>query len=185
MLNHSLFNREGRSAPLADLRREMDRLFEDFWAPVTSSSRTLGSEWQPACDIDESEDHFLLSLEMAGVPKEQIRIEVAGNELVISGERSRQTKRKQESQSYSERRFGKFQRSFALPSAVDSARIEADYQDGILRVWVPKAESSKPRQVKIGTGTGSSFFGKLLGEKNGRASEPGRVTETGKAEQVA
>lgn len=152
-------------SPLTELRREMDKLFNDFWsAPTVSRIQQMDSQWNPACDVEEEEDHYLINLEMAGVPKDQIKVEVQDSQLVISGERSHESKKKEDGLWYSERRFGKFQRSFTLPAGVDPDKLEANYQDGMLRLYVPKAESAKPRQVKITNGSGTGFFGKLLGQ---------------------
>ena len=78
---------------------------------------------------------------------------------------------------YSERRFGKFHRTFKLPSGVSSDKVEAHYQDGMLRVYVPKAETAKPRQIKISNGSGTGLFGKLLGASATKDKEdrPDRV----------
>jgi HSP20 family protein len=102
---------------------------------------------------------------MPGVKKDDLKMEVLDNQLVISGERRHESTRKEGGQTYSERRFGKFQRAFTLPSGVDSSQVEASLQDGILQIMIPKAESSKPRQIKITSGgVGSKFFGKFLSQ---------------------
>lgn len=152
-------------SPLTDLRREMDRLFDDFWIPPNSgrSPQEVGAHWSPACDVSEDDDHYMITLEVAGIPKDQIQVEFQDNQILISGERRHESKSKEKSHWYTERRFGKFQRAFTMPTGIDSERVEANYQDGVLRVFIPKAESSKPRQIKISNGTDSSFFGRLLG----------------------
>jgi HSP20 family protein len=138
-------------SPVSDFRREFDRLLDDWTAPTPRGLKT--------------DDHYLLTLEMAGIRKEDIKLEFNDGQLMISGERRHEAKQKQEGQWYSERRFGKFQRSFALPAGIDADKVEANYQNGILHVVVPKAESSKPRQIKITNGTSNSrFFGKFLGQ---------------------
>lgn len=155
------------------LRREMDRLFDDVWGLPAAPS--LERDWSPACDIEENEDHYLMSFEMPGVAKDQIKIECQNDQITISGERNRETKTKQASGWYSERQFGKFSRTFTLPSGVNAERVEANYQDGILRLYLPKSELAKPRQIKIGTGSVNGFFGKLLGS----------TTKEAKSEHVA
>ena len=149
------------SSPTTDFRREFDRLFDDWLTP----SRGLQTEsyFVPACDVEEQDDHFFLTLEMAGVKKDDIKMEVIDNQIVISGERRNETRKRKDGQAYSERRFGKFQRAFALPVGIDASQVEANYQDGILCIVVPKAESAKPRQIKITNDSfGSKFFGKFL-----------------------
>ncbi|HAR41794.1 MAG TPA: heat-shock protein [Bdellovibrionales bacterium] len=123
----------------------------------------LERNWQPACDLEESRDHYLMTLELPGIPKEQIRIECADNQIMISGERNRDSSAADGSLQYFERRYGKFQRSVALPSGVNADRIEANYQDGVLRLYIPKPESAKPRQIKINQPSGGGFFEKFLG----------------------
>jgi len=155
-------------SPISEFRREFDRLFDDWTTPTARTLRTE-SQFVPACDVEEGEDHYLLTLEMAGVKKDDIKLEVIDNQIVISGERRQENQKKAAGQAYSERRFGRFQRNFALPAGVDAEKVEANYQDGILRVMVPKAESAKPRQIKITNGSGGSkFFGKLLGPKEAK-----------------
>lgn len=118
--------------------------------------------WQPKCDVVEDNNHFLISLEMAGIPKDQIRIDVIHNQLVVAGER----KHEEGGRFYSERAYGKFQRSFALPTGSDTEKIEADYQDGVLRIVIPKLESAKPRQIRIGSSQQPNFFGKWIGQSS-------------------
>ncbi|OFZ20526.1 MAG: hypothetical protein A2X94_10860 [Bdellovibrionales bacterium GWB1_55_8] len=101
-------------------------LFADFFA--------IPTEWQPACDVEETDDHYLLSLETPGVARDQIKLEVLENRVQISGEK---------------KRAGKFQRTFTLPAGVNVDKVEASYQDGILTVRIPKPEAALPRQIKI------------------------------------
>jgi HSP20 family protein len=157
-MNTYIVTRNNRSwNPLFDLRREMDRLFDDFWTPTTTQTENA---WHPACDVEENDDHYLMTVEMPGVPRDQIKIECVDNQVTISGERSSDQKK---SKAYSDRYYGKFYRSFTLPAGVNADKVEANYQDGILRLYVPKAESAKPRQIKITNGSEKGFFGKLLG----------------------
>jgi HSP20 family protein len=150
--------------PIHGFRREFDRLFDD-WLPHSPRGLRTDSQFVPVCDVEEREDHYSLSIEMAGVKKDDIKMEVLDNQLVISGERRQESQRKESGQAYSERRFGKFQRTFGLPNGVDSSQVEASLQDGILHIVIPKAESAKPRQIKISTGiSGSKFFGKFLSQ---------------------
>ena len=146
--------------PLFDLRNQVDQLMDDFWG-VPADHQVSARTWQPACDVVEDQDHYLLSLEMAGTPKDKIKIEIQDQQLVITGERNYEDRKNQNGVMYSERHYGKFQRAFALPTGLDTEKIEANYQDGVLRVLVPKIESAKPRQVKISTGSDTSFFGNL------------------------
>ncbi len=163
MMSYPTLRRQNAWSPLSEFRREMDKLFDDYWSPTSGEPlREMESEWNPACDVAEAENHYLLTLEVPGIPKDQIKLEVIDNQISISGERNVEEKKRETGSWYTERRYGKFHRSFSLPSGVDVQKVEAHYQDGILKVYVPKAESAKPRQVKISNGSSTGFFGKLL-----------------------
>lgn len=159
--NNGLSTWRASLSPISEFRREFDRLFDD-WTPSSRGLRTE-STFAPACDVEEAEDHFLISLEMAGVKKEDVKIEVVDSQLFITGERKTESATLSGGPLYRERRYGKFSRSFALPTGLDADKVEAHYQDGMLRVVVPKAESAKPRQIQITNGSGASkFLGKFL-----------------------
>ena len=189
-MNYLALNNSNRTrSPLSEFRHEIDRLFDDFWtAPNASRSfQEMDAHWRPACDVEAADNHYLISLEMAGVPKDQVKVEFHDNQIVVSGERGNETKRRneEEGQWYSERRFGKFQRAFTLPADIDTEKIEANYQDGVLSIYVPKADSAKPRQIKIANGTGPGFFGRLIGQASTREKEERHSTNNYNREQVA
>jgi HSP20 family protein len=177
-MNYVTFNnREARNS-VSELRRDMDRLFEEFWRSPNSNTdqnlRGLASEWSPACDVEELRDHYLITLELAGVPKDQIKIEFQEHQIQISGERKRVNRKEDQGQVYSERRYGKFERTFTLPQGVELEKAEAQYQDGILLVYVPKVEVAKPRQIKINSDASETgLFGKILsGHKKNQDTLP-------------
>jgi HSP20 family protein len=142
----------------------MDRLFDDFWTPSTSKAAQAETQFTPACEVEESEGHYFLNFEMPGVSKDDVQVEFLGNQLIVSGERKNSRKTKEQGSWYSERQYGKFQRTFTLPTGVDPEKIEANYTDGVLSLMIPKAESAKPRQIKIGSNSNVGFFGKFLGQ---------------------
>jgi len=121
---------------LSDLQRIFDQ----------GASRTEDIYFQPSVDVEEDENKFLLSFDLPGVSKKDINIEVHENQLYVTGERKSESK----TRSHSERVYGKFQRVLTLPTNVNTDRIEAKYEDGVLTLEVPKAENAKPRQIKIG-----------------------------------
>ncbi len=102
-----------------------DKLFEGF-IPRT--------EWQPLFTAEENESQFQIQVEMAGVPRDHVKLETVEGRIHISGEH---------------KRYGSFQRSFALPQSSDTQKIEATYDDGVLKIIIPKLEAAKPRQIKI------------------------------------
>ncbi len=161
MANITLFNENLTPwRGLIDLQRHMDRLFDDVWTPQSRGLAKESITFQPTGEFEESEDHYLMSFDLPGVSKKDIQIEINGNQLVISGER----KQERSTKSLSERSYGRFQRLLTLPADVDAEHIEADYEDGVLKLALPKAESAKPRQIKIGE-TKGSFFSRLVGGK--------------------
>jgi len=138
----------------------MGDLFNDFDRAVNAVTSTVAT--QINCDIHETDDHYLVSFDMPGVKKEDIKIDLQGNRLIVSGERRREQSENRKSTLWYERSYGKFERTFVLPSIVEADKIEAQYEDGVLNVALPKAEKAKPRQIQIQSGK-SGFFSKLLG----------------------
>jgi len=120
--------------------------------------------FQPACDVAESDDHFLMSFDLPGIRKEDLKIEASGNLLTISGEKRRDWSGTDDQHKVQriERSHGFFKRSFTLPSSIEHAKIEAQYKDGVLSLYLPKASTAKTRQIEIKTGEDVGFFGKLL-----------------------
>lgn len=133
-----------RNTP-ADLFTEMERMFEDAGKPSFS----------PACEIAETEGQFLLSFDLPGVKKEDIKIQVEENTLTISGERKQEKKAGDgQNAKYVERTYGAFTRSFTLPSTVETEKIEAHYENGVLNLTVPKATAARTRTIEIQSKTG-------------------------------
>lgn len=152
---------------MGDVFDDFDRIVNSFLRPTYAAT----VNFQPSCDIKETKDHYLVSFDMPGVKKEDIKIEVHNNQLVISGERQYEMREEDgEAALRHERAFGKFERTFALPATVNSEKIEAHYENGVLNVAVPKIEPAKGRTIQIQSGQ-SSFFGKLLGSKKEGAKE--------------
>jgi HSP20 family protein len=133
----------------AVLRGELDRLFDSSFAPAF---RTPGSSnrWTPALDVYQDKDQFTVVAELPGLKKEDIELSLHDGVLTISGERKQE--KKGEEGYKNERFFGRFQRSVTLPSSVDSDKVRATYQDGILKVVLPKAEEAKPKQIEVSVG---------------------------------
>jgi HSP20 family protein len=133
---------------LSTLRNEIDRLFE---APLSEFARAshLLSGSAPAVDIYEDKDHFVVKAELPGMKKEDIDVSLHDGSLSISGERKTEEKWEEAEMHRSERFFGRFQRTVALPTPVNASSIKAQYQDGVLTVTLPKAEEAKPKQIDV------------------------------------
>jgi len=131
---------------LNTLRDEMGRLF-DFSFP--SRDTGLFGGWSPALDVYDDKENFVVKVELPGMKKEDISLSLHDGMLTISGERAHERKNDSGETFRSERYFGKFQRSVALPALVDASKVTASYKDGILTVDLPKSEDAKPKQIEV------------------------------------
>ena len=109
-------------------------------------------EWVPAGDSYETKDSIVLNVELPGVTKEEISLEVKDNTLTLRGEKKMEKDVKEESYHRMERTYGSFMRAFTLPSTVQQEMVKARFRDGILEVSIPKAEEAKPKQIKVDVG---------------------------------
>ncbi|MEO0138971.1 MAG: Hsp20/alpha crystallin family protein [candidate division WOR-3 bacterium] len=131
---------------LENLRREMERLFDAF-----ISERRLDREfaWAPAIEVKELPDKYILKVDVPGVKKEDLKLEVSDNVLTISGER-KEEKEEREAQYYRrEILYGSFQRSIQLPSNVEPDKISAKLENGVLTIEIPKTEKAKAKEIPI------------------------------------
>ena len=134
--------------PLARLRDQIDHMFEQPDFAVSD----LFNGWTPAVDILENKDSVTVKAEMPGFKREEIEVSLHENNLIISGERKRESERKEGEFYRSERFYGKFYRSVPLPFTVESGKIEARYRDGVLTVKLPKNENAKSKQIEVTVG---------------------------------
>jgi len=136
---------------LNDLRNEIDRLFEAPFADLARVSPLL-SGWTPALDMHEDRDNIYVRVELPGMKREEIDLQLHDHTLTISGERRAENKEEDAEVYRAERYVGRFQRSVQLPRPVDVAKVKAQYRDGILTVTLPKAEEAKPKQIEVKVG---------------------------------
>ena len=132
--------------PVWDIQNEINRVFDNLWGPEESKLRGM---WSPAVDIAETRDEIVVSADLPGLEKENIKVNVENNVLTFSGERKQETKTEESNVHRLERSYGFFSRSFALPATVKSDKIKAAYKDGVLRLMLPKVEEAKPRQIAV------------------------------------
>lgn len=135
---------------MSTMQNRINRMFnEPFWPGGRLDDDTDMGMWNPAVDLYEKDDHFVIKAELPGVNKKDISIDLKDRVLTLSGERSHDNEVKEESYYRRERFYGKFQRAFTLPADVDSDKIKAEFKDGLLKITVPKPEQQKPKQVTI------------------------------------
>ncbi len=129
------------------LHREIDHMFNHlFRGDVVEDSTT--SSWLPPVDISEQENEYLVHVELPGVDKNDVKINVANSILTIKGEKK--TVREEKGKNHRvERSYGTFQRSFTLPTSIKADKIEASYENGVLLVTLPKVEEAKPKEIEV------------------------------------
>lgn len=137
------------STELRRMQREFDRLFEDFFPLRLGNGELDASTWTPRADLTETEDAYVIQLDAPGLQKEDLTVNYEDDVLTVSGERKWSKDSKDQNVVRRERSYGSFYRTFRLPKAVNSDKISASYDAGVLTVRVPKAEESKPRRIKI------------------------------------
>lgn len=146
-------------------------LLNDVWTLMNGGGQPLQSTEQfenhhkhesffPACDLSEDEENYFLSLDMPGIKKKNIDIEVLGNQLTISGKRHKDEQASEKNVTRVERSFGEFRRTFTVPEGINVDVIHANYMDGVLEVLIPKAEEKKSKKIEIGSGD-KNFLQKL------------------------
>ena len=143
-----------RPSQLNSLRQEMDRLFTDFFPAPSGESGDAGSpSWAPRTDVVETDDAYLIAMDLPGVTPEDVEVHFDDGTLRVSGAREVRSEHENARFHQIERSYGQFFRSFRLGSDVDTEGIDATYDMGILTIEVPKAEARKPRQISVRTGT--------------------------------
>ncbi|HEX6717765.1 MAG TPA: Hsp20/alpha crystallin family protein [Pyrinomonadaceae bacterium] len=139
--------------PLQDLmvlQDRMNRLFEDATQRRSQADTGAGDEferadWTPAADIYETNSGYLIAIDLPGIERESLEIDVDDNRLIVKGTRTIAESK----QHRMERPRGKFLRTFSVPASVDQGKIAAEYQDGVLQLSLPKRSEQKPKKIDI------------------------------------
>jgi HSP20 family protein len=130
----------------------ISRLLNEFFSPDLLREQAM---FVPPVEIEELDNEFMLCVDVPGVPRENINIEVRDDSLIVSGEREWERNEKREGRHFTEVTYGTFYRSFPLPSNVVTEQIRADYLDGVLKVNIPKSERSQAKSIPIGDAGGA------------------------------
>lgn len=132
------------------LRDRMNKMFEDMVIESKGEEKDMMTgSWIPAVDIYETENEVVLSAEVPGINEKDIEIKVEDDNLTLKGERKFEKETREDNYHRIERSYGSFFRSFALPSYVDQDGIGAEYDNGVLKIRMPKRSELKPRKVRI------------------------------------
>ncbi|MBT3449684.1 MAG: Hsp20/alpha crystallin family protein [Bacteroidetes Order II. Incertae sedis bacterium] len=142
-----------RFSPRADLfkmQRDFDHIFSNFFPGLSSDEdHAEPVSWTPRIDVVETTDTYELALDVPGVSKDGIQIDFHEGVLTVSGERLARTLSEDDAAVRMERHSGRFHRSFTLPTKINPKKIEAQHENGVLTVSVPKLEETKPKKIKI------------------------------------
>jgi len=143
-----------RHEPLSELmslRQAMDKLFEDSFIRPSRFLAAFGETAAPAIDAYQTPNEVVVKAAMPGVKPEDINIDITGDILTVKGETKTEKEIKKEDYLYQERRYGGFSRRLVLPSGLQADKAEAELENGILTLTIPKAEEAKPKPIKIKT----------------------------------
>jgi HSP20 family protein len=132
---------------MASLREEMDRVFDSLYGRYPRERAEIS--WAPPLDIEETENEITVRAEIPGMKKEDIKISLTGDTLIISGERRHEAEQKGKTYHRIERAYGRFMRTLVLPNDVQADKVKAAYGDGILELTMPKSEKAKVREISI------------------------------------
>jgi HSP20 family protein len=143
-----------KAAPtMATMRNDFDRLFDRFFTtplwPLTTPRMTTEGMWEPSLDFSENPKEYVVRLEVPGITRDDLDVNLDGNLLTLSGKRELHKQEKGEDFLWEEREEGRFMRTLRLPTAVEQAKIDANYNDGILTVRLPKAEPLAKSKIAI------------------------------------
>jgi HSP20 family protein len=137
--------------PFSIFRREVDQLFDDFLTPFSGRGVTGkggGTAW-PSIDVEETETAYNLTAELPGVDPKNVDLNLRDNILTISGEKTQEQKSEEGGRTWTERSYGRFERSIPFEAEIDADRIEATYRNGVLAVILPKNARAQEKTRKI------------------------------------
>jgi HSP20 family protein len=136
---------------LDSFQQEVNRLFGTFFdSQAGAGTVRRARRWVPAVDLVEREDHYVLRADLPGITEEDVKIEVEDDVLTVSGERKSEHEETRDGYRRFERVFGSFSRTLRLPEGVDADAIQADFDNGVLEVRIPKPQEREPHRVAIG-----------------------------------
>ncbi|WP_185960226.1 Hsp20/alpha crystallin family protein [Erythrobacter insulae] len=138
--------------PFSRLRGEMDRMFDEFpprFPAVRFGTRYLASVPVPAVEMTETDKDYRISVEVPGIPHEDIDLAIEDDMLVLKGEKKEEREEKERDYSISERSYGSFERRISLPQDALADKIEANTENGVIKIIVPRNEKASPERRRI------------------------------------
>lgn len=132
---------------MEDLQNEMDRWIEDRFSRISTIPE--GFDFAPAAELQENKNEYMLRLDLPGVGKDEVKIEVDGNRITVSGERKEEKEEKDAKRYFAESYYGSFLRSFTLPEDIDEKQVKAQFKDGVLKISIPRSGERAVKSVPI------------------------------------
>ena len=139
---------------LDDLQHRLATLFgrAPLRTPSDKEEALTVAEWAPLVDIIEHDKEYLIKAELPEVKKDDVKVTVQEDVLTITGERTLEKEEKGRKYHRVERAYGRFARSFTLPEDADGNKVAAEFNDGVLKVHLPKSERAKPKSIEVKIG---------------------------------
>ena len=127
---------------------ELDREFGRLFGNARGTAFT-DSEWLPAVDIREDAGGYALEADLPGMSKDDIDLTIENDVVTLKGERKKVTSEEQKGYHRTERHYGSFSRTFHVPGGVDSTKVKATFENGVLNVWIPKPVEAQPKRIEV------------------------------------
>jgi len=137
---------------VVSLQNRVNSLFQDYGRAQGDGEPVSAAAFAPPVDIYEDEHKIVLKLEAPGLKQEDLDIQLENNTLTVRGERKFEKEEKEENFHRIERRYGSFYRAFTIPNTVSTENVQANYENGVLRVELQKRAEAKPKQIKVQIG---------------------------------
>lgn len=134
---------------LVSIQDELNRLFGRTFSGAEPLRPSAAGSWMPSMDVYETEDQIVAKIELPGIDPEAVDVSVEDSTLTVSGSRELSNEVKEEHCHRLERRYGSFTRAITLPQTVDTEKVQARFDKGVLTVEVPKVERAKPKKIQV------------------------------------
>jgi len=138
--------------PLKDflsMKDEIDRMFDRYFVKSSDNRQLPDITWIPPIDVEETKDEIIVKAEIPGMKKDDIKISLQNDNILIEGEKKQEKESKGKNYHRIERVFGKFKRMITLPCEVKADKVKAKYENGLLIINLPKAEETKSVNIPI------------------------------------
>ncbi len=154
---------------MSSLQREMNRLFDRMMSTTGDGGEMASIAFIPAAEMHENPDNIKLRIELPGMEAKDLDVKVTAEAVSISGERKAETQAEEKGMKRSEFRYGRFQRMIPLPARIQNDKVQAEFQNGVLCLTMPKAEEEKNKVVTVNLSGQSNQA--ISGQENGQTQQ--------------